>query len=111
MKEGLTPQGATFFNDDDPNDKIATSTERNDEQSRVNKEIKDYFNDNFVVNTAVAYSGGFGANNYGWYNGMWDIQIETNKRLNYLQHSVDELRGAISTVGKRLGANNNTKLH
>jgi N-formylglutamate amidohydrolase len=106
----MTPQGAVFFNEDDPNDKIGTSTERNDEQSRVNKEIKEYFNDNFEVNTNAAYSGGFGANNYGWYNGMWNIQIETNKRLNYLQHSVDELRGTINVVGKKLGANN-TKLH
>ena len=110
MKEGMSPQTAVFFNEDDPNDKVATPIERTDEQSRVNREIKDYFNDNFVVNND-SYSGGFGANNFGWNNGVWLMQMETNKRLNYLQHSVDELRGLIDGFGKKVGVNANTKLH
>jgi len=102
------PNTAVFFSKDDPNDQIGTSTERSDEQSRVNNEIKDYFNDNFIVNND-SYSGGFGANNFGWNNGVWLMNIETNKRLNYLQHSVDELRGIIDGVGKKLMVN--VKLH
>ena len=107
-KEGMTERQPVFFNEDDPNDKVATPTERNEEQARVNHEIKDYFNDNFVANND-SYSGGFGANNYSWNNGVWLMQMETNKRLNYMQHSIDEIRGLIDGVGKRIGAN--TKLH
>jgi hypothetical protein len=94
---------------DDPNDIIGTSLERSNEHKRVNKEITDYFNSNFTINDDAPYSGGFAVNNYGWNDGIWRMQIETNKRLNYLQHSVDELRGTISVIGKKMGAN--VKLH
>jgi hypothetical protein len=102
---------ATFFSQDDPNDKVGTTPERKKEQARVDAEIDEYFDGHFRDFVGHDYESdinmNYDFNKIGssyYYDLMWS-QYETKMRLNYLQHAVDELRGTIELVGKRLFVN------
>lgn len=102
---------ATFFSEDDPNDKVGTTPERKQEQARVDAEINEYFDGHFKSFTGGDYEAdiqmNYDFNEIGssyYYDLMWS-QYETKMRLNYLQHAVDELRGTIDLLGKRFFVN------
>jgi hypothetical protein len=114
VKEGyrgrhLAP--ATFFSEDDPNDKVGTTPERKKEQARVDAEIDEYFDGHFREFVGHDYESNnhmnYDFNKIGssYYSDLMWAQYETKMRLNYLQHAVDELRGTIDLLGKRLFVN------
>jgi len=99
LKEGIQNEHV-FFSEDDIHDKNATGWERNQEQGRVNNEIKEYFNNDFDENLGNINSSG---------SGYFCDLTGVNKRLNYMQHTIDELRGMLEKVGGRFGIGK--KLH
>jgi hypothetical protein len=107
---GLAP--ATFFSQDDLNDKVGTTPERKKEQVRVDAEINEYFDGHFKSSIGSDYEADINMNydfdkiGSSYYYDLMLSQYETKMRLNYLQHAVDELRGTMDLVGRRLFVNN-----
>lgn len=102
-KEGYNNPTPVFFNKDDPNDEVATPDERAQEQRRVDDAVNKYFNGRVHLDDINSYAGRGTA--YAAY-GM----DELHARMNYLQHSVDELRTITVQMGRRMIAGN-MKLH
>lgn len=88
-----------FFSEDSENDKAGTGWQRSEEHGRVNREIKEYYNNDFDENLGSSNIGG------GYFCDLTGI----NKRLNYMQHAIDEIRGTANKAGKKLGVGK--KLH
>ena len=111
LKEGYNNQ--VFFSEDDPHDKSANYWERDTEQKRVDNEIDEYFNNKFYQNIGNIYSNINYSDNKCYTDAsnisICEKQHEVNQRLNYMQHTIDEIRGSIDGMNNRMGLGR--KLH